>query len=259
MSITDRLTQLWAHFLAWLAGLKTSGAGSGGKLSGVQQDDLVTLLNKGRPGQRWLAAEALGETAPGRNSVTALAGALASDDPILQAEAGAALANIGGRTARGALLEAAAAGSPAAQAVVADALGQMPADEATASLLQTLLGSPDAVVRQSAAEALARTGWPPLHKSDETRPDPGPRLLELLTGDPDPLVRRAAALALGKLGDPAARDVLAARQDDDGEDWRVRDAAALALSRLPVVHVTQTDEHVEAAALETSDAQLLGE
>lgn len=232
MSITDRLTQLWTRFLTWLAGLRTAGAGSGGKLSGAQQDDLVTLLNKGRPGQRWLAAEALGEVDPGRGGVTALAEALTSADPILRAEAGAALAHIGGRTARGALLQAAASGDPAAQAVAADALGKMSTDEATASALQALLDSPEAVVRQSAAEALARTGWPPPRKSAETRPNPGPRLQELLTDDPEPMVRRAAALALGKLGNPAAKEALTACQDDSREDWLVRAAAALAVSRL---------------------------
>lgn len=241
MSITDRMAELWARFLAWLAGLRKASAG-GEKLSGVQRDDLVTLLDKGRPGQRWLAAEALGETNPGRNGVTALTAALNSNDPILRAEAGNALANIGGRAARSALLESAAAGSPAAQAAAADALGRLLADEATAEALQTLLDSPQAVVRQSAAEALARSGWPPPRKSVEARPDPCPRLLALLADDPEPMVRRAAALALGKLGDPAVREAFAARQDDHAEDWRVREVAALAITRLREERVAIGDQ-----------------
>lgn len=232
MNATDRLALLWARLLAWFADLRPAGGSNRATVSGTQRNDLITLLNKGHPGERWLAAEALGEADPGREGVAALAVALGSDDPILRAEAGNALAQIGGKTARGALLQSAASRDSVAQAVAADALAKMPADEAAAQVLQTLLDSPRAVVRQSAAEALARTGWPPLHKSAETRPDPGPRLLELLTDDPEPMVRRAAALALGKLGDPAAREALSARLEDSDEDWRVREAAALAVSRL---------------------------
>lgn len=231
MSITDRMAELWTRFVAWLVGLRTAGAG-GEKMSGAQRDELVSLLDKGRPGQRWLAAEALGEADPGRSGVTALTAALASDDPILRGEAGNALAHIGGRAARSALLESAASGNPLAQAAATDALGKLPAEEATAAALLTLLDSPQAVVRQSAAEALARTGWPPPRRSSEPVTSPAPRLLAVLVADPEPMARRAAALALGKLGDPAAREALAARRDDAGEDWRVREAAALAVTRL---------------------------
>ncbi|MCB0043342.1 MAG: HEAT repeat domain-containing protein, partial [Caldilinea sp.] len=152
MSITDKLAELWARFLAWFAGLGATRAGGGEKLSGAQRDELVSLLDKGRPGQRWLAAEALGEADPGRSGVTALTAALGSDDPILRAEAGNALAHIGGRAVRSALLEFTADVDPLAQAAAADALGKLPADEATAAALQTLLDSPLAAVRQSAAE-----------------------------------------------------------------------------------------------------------
>ncbi len=117
-----------------------------------------------------------------------------------------------------------------AQAAAADALGRLPADEATAAALLTLLDSPQAVVRQSAAEALARAGWPRPVDPPNLSPVPAPRLLALLAEDPEPMVRRAAALALGKLGDPAARESLRQRVDDHSEDWRVREAAALAVT-----------------------------
>lgn len=259
MTITDRLADLWARLLAWLAGLRTAGAGGGEKLSGAQRGDLVTLLNKGRSGERWLAAEALGEGDPGRAGVQALIEALGSDDPILRAEAGNGLARIGGRAVRSALLAVAAGDDPKAQAAAADALGKLPADEATAAALPALLDSPDAGVRQSAAESLAHTGWPPPRKSDAPPPDPAPRLLELLADDPDPMVRRAAALALGKLGDPTAKEALAARQDDPAEDWRVREAAALALSRLPAALVSQSQEHAQTEAAETPPVQPPGD
>ncbi len=254
MNNTDHLTELWTRFMVWLARLRTGGGG-GGRLAGVERDALVSSLNNGRPAQRWLAAEALGEGDPGRDGVHALIEALGSDDPILRAEAGNALAHNNGRTVRGALLETAAADNPVMQAAAADALGQMPADEATAAALQAMLDSPHAVVRQSAAEALAHMGWPPLHKSAEPRPDPAPRLLALLAGDPDPMVRRAAALALGKLGDPAAREALVACQDDPVEDWRVRESAALAVIRLPVMRAAETPELLAPGTAENSVAE----
>ena len=234
MSFLDRLADLWARFLAWLVGLRMDAAGSK-KLPSADRDTLVVLLDEGRPGQRWLAAEALGESDPGRNGVDALATALDSDDPLLRNEAGAALAQIGGRSARGVLIESAASDKPAVQAAVADALGHYPADDTVAAALEQLLESPDALVRQSAAEALARTGWPRERRSTDLRPAPTSRLLTLLAEDTDPMVRRAAALALGRLGDPATREALHARQEDPDEDWRVREAAALAASRLPTV------------------------
>ncbi|MEZ4767532.1 MAG: HEAT repeat domain-containing protein [Caldilineales bacterium] len=216
---------------------------------------MVSLLAKGSTGERWLAAEALGEGDPGRSGVTALAAALGSDDPILRSEAGNALARIGGRTVRGALLESAAADNPNAQAAAADALGKLPADEAVVTVLQAMLDGPNAVVRQSAAEALARAGWPP-RKPSEPRPDPTPRLLGLLAEDPGPMVRRAAALALGRLGDPAAEEALVACQEDRAEDWRVREAAALAVSRL---HQSQAPDRIENETEEPATTPAVGE
>lgn len=254
MNYTDRLTELWTRFMVWLARLRTDGTG-GDRLPGVERDALVNSLNKGRPAQRWLAAEALGEGNPGRGGFQALIEALGSDDPILRAEAGNALAHIGGRAVRSELLAVAAANDPVMQAAATDALSRLPADEEVVVALQALLDSPHAVVRQSAAEALAHMGWPPLHKSTEPRPDPAPRLLALLAGDPDPMVRRAAALALGKLGDPAARDALVACQDDSVEDWRVREAAALAVTRLPAMHPADPPKEVALGTEEPSAAE----
>lgn len=231
MTLAQRLAQLTDRLQTSLRGAG-AGAERPSTLSGEQREDLVRLLNEGRPGQQWLAAEALGEADPGRAGLAALQAALASGDPILRQEAADALAHAGARRARPLLLESASGGVPAAQAAAADALGRLPADDESALALLALLDSDHAAVRQSAAEALARTGLPASRPRGPLLPDPAPRLLQMLAGDPDPMARRAAALALGKLGDARARPALLARQADPDEDWRVRETAALAVTRL---------------------------
>lgn len=244
MTFADRLAELTARIRAWLRGLSASKGAPA--LSTERRADLVDFLDKGQPGQRWLAAEALGEGDPGQDGLAALQRALASQDPILRREAGDALARIGSRKVRRVLLESAAAHDPLVQAAAVDGLGGLPADEETAALLAQLLDSPYVATRLSAAEALARAGLPPGRGKAGIVVDPGPRLLHLLASDADPMVRRAAALALGRLGEPSAADALAARIADEAEDWRVREAAVRAVSRLHPAAPQPEEQGVEA-------------
>lgn len=204
----------------------------GPKLNPDQRKDLLAALASDRAADRWLAAEALAEGDPGREGVAALAALLGDPDPLLRSEAALGLGQIGGKAARQALLDAAASGEVLVQAAAADGLGALPATPETAAALAGLLASSDAAVRQSAAEALAHLDPPPLAK-DGTSPALAIQaaLFDLLSGDEAVMVRRAAALALARWGDTSVDAALTARQDDEGEDRRVREAAALALSR----------------------------
>lgn len=216
---------------SWLQRL-TPESPAGPKLDPEQRKELLAALASDRSADRWLAAEALAEGDPGREGVAALAALLGDADPLLRSEAGRALGQIGGKAARQALLDAAAAGDALAQAAAADGLGVLPATVDTVTALAALLASSDAAVRQSAAEALARLDpLPPAREGSSPAPAIQAALLELLSGDEAAMVRRAAALALARWGDTSAESALSARQDDEAEDRRVRDAAALALSR----------------------------
>ena len=226
----DLITQLQG----WLGRARAASSGQPRRrLDRAEREALLASLAGDRPGARWLAAEALAAD-PGPAGVQALAAALSDPDPILRWEAAAALARSGSPAARSALLAAVAAAHPVAQAAAADTLGLMPAEPETLAALAVALASRHAQVRQSAAEALARLAARPAPKG---APAPGaesvPALLELLQADPAPMVRRAAALALGRIGDPAARDALEACQIDPRQRSLVREAAAVALTRLP--------------------------
>lgn len=216
---------------SWLQRL-TPETSAGPKLNPDQRKALLAALHSDRAADRWLAAEALAEGGPGRDGVAALADLLGDPDPLLRSEAARGLGQIGGKAARQALLDAAASGNALAQAVAADGLGVLPATPETAAALAGLLASRDAAVRQSAAEALARLDPPPPAR-DGSSPAPAIQatLLTLLASDHAPMVRRAAALALGRWGDGGAATALTTARDDDREDARVRDAAALALGR----------------------------
>jgi HEAT repeat protein len=247
---------------SWLQQL-TPESSTGPKLDPAQRKDLLAALASERSADRWLAAEALAEGDPGREGVTALAALLGDADPLLRSEAGRSLGQIGGKRARQALLDAAASGDSLAQAAAADGLGALPATVDTVATLAALLESSAAAVRQSAAEALARLD-PPSPARDGSWPAPAIQtaLLELLSGDEAAMVRRAAALALARWGDSSVDSALTARRDDEAEDRRVREAAALALSRprRPVSEPTaaeSSDEEAlaEQAAEEESPAQ----
>jgi hypothetical protein len=216
---------------SWLQRL-ASDSGKGPKLDPDQRKELLAALASERSADRWLAAEGLAEGDPGRAGVAALAALLGDPDPLLRFEAGRALGLIGGKAARQALLNAAASGDKLTQAAAADGLGALPATGDTVTALSGLLESSDALVRQSAGEALARLDPPPpARDGTSAAPTIQTVLVKLLEDDDAVMVRRAAVLALGRWGDTSVDSVLAARQDDDAEDRRVREAAALALSR----------------------------
>jgi HEAT repeat protein len=210
----------------------TPETAAGPKLNAEQRKDLLAALRSERVADRWLAAEALAEGDPGKEGVAALAALLGDPDPLLRSEAARGLGQIGGKAARQALLDAAASGGALVQAAAADGLGALPATAETVAGLAGLLESRDDAVRQSAAEALARLDPPPPAR-DGSSPAPAIQaaLLQLLSGDEAAMVRRAAVLALARWGDTSVDAALAARRDDDAEDRRVREAAALALSR----------------------------
>jgi HEAT repeat protein len=229
----DRLTDWLKEPQKWLKTLLPN-KGGGEKLNRSDRDTLLSYLERARPSARWLAAEALGDVDPGEVGIRALAATLADPDPILRSEAGAALARLSRPGARIALIQAAGDEDFAVQAAAADALGRLSPDEEVLAALARLLVSGDVVVRQSAAEALARSGPAPRRKQQEpVGSEFHPQLAGLLDNDDSPMVRRAAALALGRFGDQTARAILLARRDDSSEDWRVRQAAGLALARLP--------------------------
>lgn len=208
----------------WLVSLTTAQGPSS-----AETVDLLQQLAGGSRSDRWLAAEALGEGRPGKGQVEALSMVLNDPDPILRWEAATALARLDTPDARQALLAVLASGGLEAQAAALDALGRMPVDEETGQALLAAVGAADAQIRQSAVEALAQQPFP----------EALPTLLHLLASDPEPMVRRGAAIALGHLGDPAAEAVLSACRGDPREDWRVRQAAAMALPRLrPVEEAT---------------------
>jgi HEAT repeat protein len=220
------------------------------KLNADQRKALLAALHSERAADRWLAAEALAEGDPGREGVAALAGLLGDPDPLLRSEAARGLGQIGGKAARQALLDAAASGDGLAQAAAADGLGSLPATLETAAALAGLLDSRDVAVRQNAAEALARLDPPPpARDGSSSAPAIQATLLTLLASDDSPMVRRAAALALGRWGDASVDSALAERHDDEAEDGRVREAAALALGRprrtAPVAEPAKSASNVE--------------
>jgi HEAT repeat protein len=222
---------IFKNLQTWVQRLTTESA-AGSKLDPNQRKELLAALASDRVADRWLAAEALAEGDPGKEGVAALAKLLGDSDPLLRSEAARALGQIGGKAARQALLDAVNAGAPAAQAAAADGLGALPATTETVAALAGLLESRDDAVRQSATEALARLDPPPPAR-DGSSPAPAIQaaLLQVLSDGEAAMVRRAAVLALARWGDTSVDSALAACRDDDTEDRRVREAAALALSR----------------------------
>jgi HEAT repeat protein len=251
---------MFKNLQSWLQRL-TPEAATGPRLDPAQRKDLLAALSSDRAADRWLAAEALAEGDPGKESVAALAKLLGDSDPLLRSEAARALGQIGGKAARQALLDAVNSGTPAAQAAAADGLGALPATAETVATLASLLESRDDAVRQSAAEALARLDPPPPAR-DGSSPAPAIQaaLLQLLSDGEAAMVRRAAVLALARWGDTSVDSALVACRDDDTEDRRVREAAALALSRprrpAAIPASTVTGSHgVDAPAEQAEPAQ----
>ncbi|MEA3337789.1 MAG: HEAT repeat domain-containing protein [Chloroflexota bacterium] len=221
MSLFDRARD-WVTTLLPVGSLR--------KIDSTERDTLVELLEHGRPADRWLAAEALGNGDPGAIGAAALSKALADPDPMLSWEAGQALVRINSLIAYRMLMEALKGDNVAAQSTAAAVAGTMgPMPELKQALLAAL-DSPHAAVRQGAAASLVV----------QPNPDAFPVLLRALWSDPDPLAREAMARALGGFGDPAAYNALAARARDQGENPLVRQTAATALGRLAQPNMSGT-------------------
>lgn len=189
----------WQKLQGWFQQVAGQTAVVKPRLDAAQRKELLAALAGERDGERWLAAEALGEADPGREGVAALAAVLAHPDPLLRSQAAQSLAQIGGKAAEQALLHAAAQDDARARAAAADGLGQMPASVESVAALASLLTSGDATVRQSAGEALARLTPPAAGTGKDGAsllPDVAAALHTQMDIEEAPLVRRALELAL---------------------------------------------------------------
>jgi len=202
------------------------------KLDTAQRQRLLADLTNANTARCLHAMQTLVEAGAGREEIAALVNLLDAADPMVRSEAALTLAALNTSATRTALLEAATASKPVVQAAAADGLGAMPTRDDSVEALLALLLSRDSVVRQSAGEALARMAPLPAAKDGTpAAPHVQVTLLKLLNSDKNPMVRRAAALGLGKWGDAEVEKALTAHRDDAREDWRVREAAAAALTR----------------------------
>jgi HEAT repeat protein len=202
-------------------------------------EDWLNDLRSDRAADRWQAAAHLIDAARAQHAVTlaALGKALDDDHPFVRWHAGLALAQSGRSQAIALLLDGLKHGSARCRAAAADALATI--RQADVDLLLNALSSKEALVRQSAAEALGRLG----HRRDAAR-------FILLLTDESPWVRRAAARILGHSGDSTAVSHLAKRLGD--ESPLVRRSAAYALGAMrarPAVSAL-------VAALGDADAQV---
>ena len=175
-------------------------------------DDLIRPLRSEKPVDRWQAATRLLDAARSQQpaALAALAEALEDDHPFVRWRAGLTLAQAGRPQATALLIDALEKGSPQRQAASADALAY--ACIVDAEPLLHALDSREALVRQSAAEALGRLR----HKAA------WPRLTALLE-DSSIWVRRAAIRALGHIGDSGAVDSLTKCLTDESP-WMRRGA-----------------------------------
>ena len=218
--------QTWFHRLA-------AGGSTKYKLNEVERQALLLDLAAEQPGRRLRAMQTLANADIRNEEIAALAQLLTAANPVVRSEAALTLARSATPEARSALLAATASIKPLAQAAAADALAILPTEEDSIEALIALLLSRDGVVRQSAGEALARMTPLPAHKDGSpSAPNVQVTLVKLLSSDKAPMVRRAAALALGKWGNQEAESLLIAHRDDEREDWRVREAAGVALAAM---------------------------
>ncbi len=202
-------------------------------------EDWLNDLRSDKAAERWQAAAHLIDAARSQHAVTlaALGNALDDDHPFVRWRAGLTLAQAGRSQTLALLLDELKHGSTRRRAAAADALSAT--RQADVEPLLDALASKEALVRQSAAEALGHLG----HRGDAAR------FVTLLT-DESPWVRRAAARILGHIGDSTAITHLAKRLDD--ESPLVRRSAAYALGAMrarPAVSAL-------VAALGDADAQV---
>jgi HEAT repeat protein len=182
-------------------------------------EDWLHDLRSDKAADRWQAAAHLIDAVRSQHAVAlaALGNALDDDHPFVRWRAGLTLAQAGRSQAIALLLDGLKHGSPRRRAAAADALATT--RQADVELLLDALASQEALVRQSAAEALGRLGY---------RRD-APCFITLLT-DESPWVRRAAARALGHIGDNTAVAHLSQRLSDEAP--LVRRSAAYALGAM---------------------------
>jgi HEAT repeat protein len=182
-------------------------------------EDWLHDLRSDKAADRWQAAVHLIDAARSQHAVTlaALGNALDDDHPFVRWCAGLTLAQAGRSQAIALLLDGLKHGSARRRAAAADALATT--HQADVELLLDALASKEALVRQSAAEALGRLGY----RRDAAR------FVTLLT-DESPWVRRAAARALGHIGDNTAVAHLSQRLSDEAP--LVRRSAAYALGAM---------------------------
>jgi len=185
----------------------------------IVAEDWLRDLRSDKAADRWQAAANLIDAVRSQHAVTlaALGNALDDDHPFVRWRAGLTLAQAGRSQAIALLLDGLKHGSPRRRAAAADALAYT--RQADVELLLDALASKEALVRQSAAEALGRLGY----RGDAAR------FVALLT-DESPWVRRAAARALGHIGDSTAVAHLGQRLGD--ESPLVRRSAAYALGAM---------------------------
>lgn len=181
--------------------------------------ELFKSLRSENPSDRWKAASLLVGAARAQNAeaLAALADALEDDHPFVRWCAGLTLVQAGRSQAMATLLSALDKGPFRRQAAAADALAY--ARKVNPEPLLHTLSSEDAIVRQSAAEALGRLGYRPAIS----------HLIASLTDD-SAWVRRAATRALAHIGDSGAIDPLTQRVSDDSP-W-VRRSAVYALGAI---------------------------
>jgi len=182
-------------------------------------EDVVRLLKAERAVTRWQAVAQLmnGRRGDLARYASCLADALQDEHPFVRWQVGMALAQCNRAECLGALWATLEQGSPLGQASATDAMLYLRKPDFK-PLLKALT-SPHALVRQSAAEVLARRRFRGVL----------PFLLERLS-DESPWVRRAAVSALGYLRDRRAVEPLIERLAD--ESVLVRRSAAYALGAL---------------------------
>jgi len=202
-------------------------------------EDWLRDLRSDKAADRWQAAAHLIDAVRSQHAVTlaALGNALDDDHPFVRWRAGLTLAQAGRSQAIALLLDGLKHGSPRCRAAAADALAYT--RQADVELLLDALVSKEAIVRQSAAEALGRLGYR----------GGAARFVALLT-DQSPWVRRAAARALGHIGDNTAVAHLGQRLGD--ESPLVRRSAAYALGAMRATPAVSA----LVAALSDPDAQV---
>ena len=201
--------------------------------------ELLQSLRSEKPADRWRAASLLVSAARAQQSeaLAALADALEDDHPFVRWCAGLTLVQARRPQATATLLSALDKGPSRRQAAAADSLAY--ARKVNPEPLLRTLSSEDAVVRQSAAEALGRLGyWPSMSQ-----------LIALLTDD-SAWVRRAATKALAHIGNGSAIDPLTQRVRDDSP-W-VRRSAVYALGAMRA----QPSVSALITALDDPDAQV---